>query len=59
MRGKKARAIRKAVYGDQSSRSDARRYYYNDSTVLIKNKGVIVMLPNSLRRQYQLTKAVR
>lgn len=54
MRGKKAKAIRRAVYGNQSSRPEGRRYYTTKT-----NRITIFNLTDSLRRQYQRAKAVR
>jgi len=50
MRGKKARAIRKAVYDDAPSCAAGRKYYR------IKNTGSICNHPASLRRKYQRAK---
>jgi hypothetical protein len=54
MRGKKARAIRKAVYGGRSSRPEGRGYYATKT-----NPHTWFNHPDSLRRQYQRAKAVR
>jgi hypothetical protein len=59
MSGRRAKAIRRAVYGDQSQRQ-ARRYvalrnqrYDKDGEYV---RGTILNHPDSLRAQYQRTK---
>lgn len=61
MRGKKARAIRKAVYGHGRAThvpeflgADVRRYFATKT-----NPTTWFNHPDSLRRQYQRAKAVR
>lgn len=50
MRGKVARQIRKAVYGEQSSAPNARKYFRGQKSGMI--------IADELRRSYQNAKTV-